>query len=1089
MATFFSLQNGSLSASSTYALSLSTAEVLSLSTGVWLGTTDAYSPIFTGNGSNISAIAVNLSARTANPGNSTLTLKISSASSTITENYAVSSFTSFDGSNNFISPYSQNWQLLKLTSPYSLANLAPARISLATSSTNTLALMCSSTNNNYHKMVLVSNSLIPNINDNIHIGSSLEGSSINQYVVTAATSSYRNLYIHNGGILTFPSSPNVTLSINGSAGLQITSNGTLNVGTSSSVVPLSTTHTIILSNTQIDVHNGGTFNVYGYPELTTTNLVSTHPIGSRIFTTTNNVSSDWRVGDIIAFKPNLSARTSFDNLILSSFLAPNVFTTTSSSLCTHTGSADSFAFIPDIYNLSRNVIIQGLSSTNRGVIRTIGASNTNINYATLTNLGYNSLAYDTGLEIYHNLSGNFNLSGSVIYNNTAKLFNTSRVAARLFTSASTYLRGISSIGTLGTGDFTAEAWIYPTSRAALTYVLDLNDTGVSTVRPTIYIDNSGLVRYRAENPTDLITSTVAVPLSTWTHVAVSKISGSTKLFINGVQSGPTYTDSKNYATGKPIIGLASDIAWPFLGYISTLRVSFEGLYNNSFSPTWNLPNLSSTKFLIFSNPLERTIIDNSALAIPLSNIGGIAPSVFTRGTNNLFNLVNTKINNNILSGTNFSLTNTSITGSTLEIKDNSILSTVLTGGVIINTVSGSINMSNNRTIGALGHGIHLFNNTLTGTYGALNYNSALQGMMVSGTNTGTIIGGSINSARDGVYVDASADNLSGLTFQNIITNNNTIDGFTVSGNNLNYLTPVTLNINGLTANNNSGYGLEAYNITGNISSSTLNNNISGGVRTSIGNGPTIFDGLTSILSGNCFNILTAFNYGQTAIKNALLSSSSLTGIALNINVNKLEEFRLENSTLSANKPLNITYTRPKLEGSYIFHNSNSNAYGLSSLALTGYQTDGYKEGIIVMRENGLSGNHYKYIGAGSISLDTVEINTPNTVSERLTPWSSITKLRSTSKLIPINLGESLTVSVLLKRSTGYTGSAPRLMLVGNAILGYYDSVLTTSTQISGWEDLYYTLPTALDTGVVELYVDCSGNVGSGYINIDSWNFY
>jgi hypothetical protein len=142
-----------------------------------------------------------------------------------------------------------------------------------------------------------------------------------------------------------------------------------------------------------------------------------------------------------------------------------------------------------------------------------------------------------------------------------------------------------------------------------------------------------------------------------------------------------------------------------------------------------------------------------------------------------------------------------------------------------------------------------------------------------------------------------------------------------------------------------------------------------------------------------------------------------------------------------------------------------------------------------MKENGLAGNHYKYTGAGSITLDTVNVNSPNTVSERLTPWSSTLKLRSTSKLIPVNTAEGLTISVTLKRSTGYTGAAPRLMLVGNAALGYFDSVLDTSTQTSDWETLIYTLPPALDTGMVELYVDCSGNVGSGYINIDSWNFY
>ena len=102
MATFFSLQDGNLSNSSIYGYSLSSAEVMSNTTGVWLSTVDAYGPTFTGDGSSISAVAVHLSARSADPNNSILTLKLSSASSVRTETYPVSSFTSYNGSYNLL---------------------------------------------------------------------------------------------------------------------------------------------------------------------------------------------------------------------------------------------------------------------------------------------------------------------------------------------------------------------------------------------------------------------------------------------------------------------------------------------------------------------------------------------------------------------------------------------------------------------------------------------------------------------------------------------------------------------------------------------------------------------------------------------------------------------------------------------------------------------------------------------------------------------------------------------------------------------------------------------------------------------------
>jgi len=248
------------------------------------------------------------------------------------------------------------------------------------------------------------------------------------------------------------------------------------------------------------------------------------------------------------------------------------------------------------------------------------------------------------------------------------------------------------------------------------------------------------------------------------------------------------------------------------------------------------------------------------------------------------------------------------------------------------------------------------------------------------------------------------------------------------------------------------------------------------------------------------SILSATNYNQTIFKNFNVYTKIINTIpSIKISFDKFEDFRIESSNLSSENtfyntnniyyPLSLSSTRSTIEGSYTFHNSNSDIYGLSSLALTGYQTDIFRDGIVVMRENGLSGNHYKYNAAGSISLDTVVVNSPNTVSERLTPWSSTIKLRSTSKMIPVNKGDSIQVSVILQRSTGYNGTAPRLMMVGNASLGYEDTVLTTSSQVSGWETLQSAqLSAATNTGIIEFYVDCSGNVGAGSINIDSWNF-
>jgi len=491
----------------------------------------------------------------------------------------------------------------------------------------------------------------PSLGD-VNIGGSLKG--LNTEPSTIQADSYtipNNLYIHNQGTLNFPLTSSKTLTLNGSAGLQITSDGTLNVGTSSSSIPLSTTHTIILSNTQIDVHNGGNLNVYGYPKLFTTNLVNDTAAGSNTFVTTDTVSGIWNVGDTLTFKPNLSVRNGFDTLTIASITGPSTFTTSSNSVYFHTGSA-TYANIAGVYNLNRNVIVRGLDSTNRGTIRTIDAAKTSVNYAQLSNFGINAIN-KTGLVLGNNLSGSTTLSGSTI-------------------------------------------------------------------------------------------------------------------------------NSDNTAT--------------------------------------------------------------------VNNIAPLTGRTFQ----------NVTINNNIINKSNI-IALTSLSTNNLNVNNNYILSS---GGIGLqmSNLSGSINMSNNTTIGSLSYGTYIFNNTLTGTYGANNFNSnSAQGMYIVGANTGTIIGGGLNSPKEGVYVDASTSNLSGVTFQNILANNNTSVGFKVSGNSLNYLTPVVLNINGLTSNTNSDAGFEGYNITGNISSVVANNNYVNGIKTSIGNGPTVFDGLSSSMS----TIISTYPITQT----------------------------------------------------------------------------------------------------------------------------------------------------------------------------------------------------------------------------------
>ena len=137
----------------------------------------------------------------------------------------------------------------------------------------------------------------------------------------------------------------------------------------------------------------------------------------------------------------------------------------------------------------------------------------------------------------------------------------------------------------GTGDFTIEFWLYLNSTGLQSIYSNL--TSAPSTNPHIYVSTT--IRYYTAGADRIEGS--ALSAGQWYHVALSRASGSTKLFINGTQSGSTYTDSNNYGTTAPLgIGTYWDAGSPVTvntlnGYIDDLRIT-KGYarYTSNFTP-------------------------------------------------------------------------------------------------------------------------------------------------------------------------------------------------------------------------------------------------------------------------------------------------------------------------------------------------------------------------------------------------------------------------------------------------------------------------------------------------------------------------
>ena len=164
--------------------------------------------------------------------------------------------------------------------------------------------------------------------------------------------------------------------------------------------------------------------------------------------------------------------------------------------------------------------------------------------------------------------------------------------------------------TFGTGDFTAEAWVYPTSLSASNKVIfdfrAANDT--SGYQIGLY---STTTPYVANSIGGILNGTATMAPNAWMHVAVTRESGTLRIFINGVQAG-SVSNSLNCTNTICNIGGNYSGGEAFPGYIANARViKGTAVYTSAFTPpTSLLTTISGTSLLL--NYTNAGIIDNTA---------------------------------------------------------------------------------------------------------------------------------------------------------------------------------------------------------------------------------------------------------------------------------------------------------------------------------------------------------------------------------------------------------------------------------------------------------------------------------------------
>jgi hypothetical protein len=142
----------------------------------------------------------------------------------------------------------------------------------------------------------------------------------------------------------------------------------------------------------------------------------------------------------------------------------------------------------------------------------------------------------------------------------------------------------------GTGDYTMEAWIYPTSTGSYPLIIAQYENTSTTASWFFSLgNNTTTVEYYAYSPDGNLSPYLSggtAPLNTWTHVAVTRSGSTVRLFVGGSQvDSRTWSNAHRDSSLSVTIGASSNGLYKFSGNISNVRiVKGTALYTSDFTP-------------------------------------------------------------------------------------------------------------------------------------------------------------------------------------------------------------------------------------------------------------------------------------------------------------------------------------------------------------------------------------------------------------------------------------------------------------------------------------------------------------------------
>ena len=404
MATLISCATGNFTDASTWALVDTTSYLDSEAASTALTTSYVYTATFTPGAITVDGVAIKIANMTT--GAATCSLELFNNTDTVSVTTVTINLADIANTAN-ATAYNRGWMFFKFSASQTLVAGKAYKVGLKLSSVTSqgLTVYRNATAGNWSRMLRTTTTQAPASGDQLHVLGELTGTGTgNDITVTmdnTATTSFgptvsggppQGITVCERGTLTWGTTAATNYYLKWKGGLFIGDGGTINIGTSGTRIPSTSTAILemgVVTNgdTFIQSARGATVNIFGYENITTGSCITALSADEAVSSTSIDVvsTSGWANNDEIVIASTSRTGGECEKRTISSVNSSTNVTISSGLTYAHTGTG---TVIAEVIHLTRNVKIRGLNATTGcGYLYFLGG-NIKMSYVEIYYMGY-----------------------------------------------------------------------------------------------------------------------------------------------------------------------------------------------------------------------------------------------------------------------------------------------------------------------------------------------------------------------------------------------------------------------------------------------------------------------------------------------------------------------------------------------------------------------------------------------------------------------------------------------------------------------------------------------------------------------------